>query len=490
MTRRFKLLLTCAVFAALLAGLSGRRVVKAALPSAKAEVGGQSQLDVLMRGPIHEAFAGQVNLDASAGIVVPRKPPERIQEIPPKARPKGPNVAWIPGYWAWDDHEQDFIWISGTWRKVPPGKRWVPGYWTEADGGCRWVSGAWVHADTETVAYLPEPPESVERGATTERPSRSHVWVPGCWVHRDARYQWRPGHWGRGHDDWIWIPDHYVWTPRGVIFVRGYWDYRLDARGHLYAPVHFRGGIRGPHAGLRYSPDTLILPDRLMLHLFVRLGYCHYYFGDYYGDAYTQAGIYPWFDLRARGRAYDPWLTHYAWRSAGQGVDLVQRLTGWHKYYVAHDALRPPHTLAAVTDFVAANRAVEHVSNSLLGESLDTVLATASATDSILRLTDSQVQAATATAGQVVGLTTQRLSLESTVDTTTDTVLRLPHVAGPLGGTVGRSVGGALRGIAPAAEGLAPATDRLLPEVPGNLRPNVPAGPRLPVVPDLPGGLF
>ena len=40
-------------------------------------------VEILARGPVHEAFASQVNNDAEAGIIVPNQPPEVIDEVPP-----------------------------------------------------------------------------------------------------------------------------------------------------------------------------------------------------------------------------------------------------------------------------------------------------------------------------------------------------------------------------------------------------------------------
>ena len=65
-------------------------------------------VEILARGPVHEAFASQVNNDAEAGIIVPNQPPEVIDEVPPEYKPDGENVIWIPGYWAWDDSKEDF----------------------------------------------------------------------------------------------------------------------------------------------------------------------------------------------------------------------------------------------------------------------------------------------------------------------------------------------------------------------------------------------
>ena len=90
---------------------------------------GEDGMQVLTRGPVHEAFAETVTFDPEAGLVVPNRPPAAIEELPPEQRLEGANVAWIPGYWAWDDERSDFLWVSGIWRNLPPNRQWVPGYW-------------------------------------------------------------------------------------------------------------------------------------------------------------------------------------------------------------------------------------------------------------------------------------------------------------------------------------------------------------------------
>ena len=106
----------------------------------------QDDVEVLTRGPVHEGFAEPLANDPEAGLIVPRKPPEDIAEVAPDFKPEGDDVVWIPGYWAWDDDRDNFLWVSGIWRKLPPGLRWIPGYWVDADadGDWQWVSGLWV----------------------------------------------------------------------------------------------------------------------------------------------------------------------------------------------------------------------------------------------------------------------------------------------------------------------------------------------------------
>ena len=98
----------------------------------QASVAAQDGVEVLTRGPVHEAFAETITFDPEPGIVAPKAPPADIEEVPPQQRPAGRNVTWIPGYWAWDDERNDFLWLSGIWRALPPGRQWVPGYWGQS----------------------------------------------------------------------------------------------------------------------------------------------------------------------------------------------------------------------------------------------------------------------------------------------------------------------------------------------------------------------
>ncbi len=146
----------------------------------------QEGMEILTRGPIHEAFAETVTFDPEPGLVSPKSPPDAIEEIPPEQRLEGANVNWIPGYWAWDDERTDYLWVSGIWRAIPPGRQWVPGYWGRSGEGAQWTSGYWADAQVSEVEYLPEPPATVEVGPNVTAPSADHGWLPGCWLCRIA----------------------------------------------------------------------------------------------------------------------------------------------------------------------------------------------------------------------------------------------------------------------------------------------------------------
>jgi hypothetical protein len=302
-------------------------------------------VEVLTRGPVHEAFAETVTFDPEPGIVVPKTPPAAIEELPPDQKPEGANVAWIPGYWGWDDERSDFLWVSGIWRNLPPSRQWVPGYWGQSAQGSQWTSGYWADAKLNEVEYLPEPPATVEAGPNIAAPSADHSWLPGCWMWQNGRYAWRPGFWASVQPDWVWIPAHYVSAPRGYVYVDGYWDYSVGRRGMLFAPVYFNAGVYS-RPGFSYSPATVIDLGVFANQLFLRPRYRHYYFGDYYAASYSSAGFYPWFSFQSGRHGYDPIYAHQRWQYR-HDPRWEHRIAADFENRRVHEDTRPPRTWAA-----------------------------------------------------------------------------------------------------------------------------------------------
>jgi hypothetical protein len=300
---------------------------------------------VLTRGPVHEAFAGIVTFNPEPGVVVTKAPPELIEEMPPAERPEGDDVTWIPGYWGWDDERGDFLWVSGTWRDLPPGREWMAGYWGQTSRGYQWTSGYWADASAQETTYLPPPPATVEVGPNIAAPSDDYGWTPGCWVWHQQRYAWTPGYWAQGRADWDWIPAHYVWTPRGYIYVGGYWDYTVERRGVLFAPVYFESSYYS-HRGYHYSPSIVISLNVFSDHLFLRPNYHHYYFGDYYAPSYYQSGFYASFSFQSSHHGYDPFYSHQRWEHR-RDRDWERRVTVSYEHRRDHEDARPPRTWAA-----------------------------------------------------------------------------------------------------------------------------------------------
>lgn len=312
-----------------------------AAPAAPAD---QEGVQVLTRGPVHEAFAEVIAFDRAAGLVVPKAPPDAIDEVPPAQKPAGANVAWIPGYWAWDDDTEDFLWVSGVWRFLPPGRQWVAGYWAKAEDGYQWTSGYWADGKAREIQYLPQPPEMVNAEPDGDAPSENQTWIPGVQVWNENRYAARPGYWGRMQTDWEWIPAHYVSTPRGYVFVDGYWDYSVNRRGVLFAPVSFDGGVYA-QPGFSYSPFYAINTAAFIGNLFLRPSYGHYYFGDYYAANYEGMGFYPSYAYHNQ-QGYDPLFAQQRWLNRANG-DWQQNAEAQFRNRRDNEEARPPRTLAA-----------------------------------------------------------------------------------------------------------------------------------------------
>ncbi len=321
-------------------------IASAALLAPSVAQASEQGVEELTRGPVHEAFAASVHNDPEPGMVVKTAPPTLIEEVPPDQRPAGDNVSWIPGYWGWDDESTDFIWISGVWRNMPPGRQWTPGYWGEAESQWQWTSGYWADSASQEVTYLPKPPKSIESGPNVAAPSRNHVWISGSWVTREEHYAWSPGYWESGHQNWGWSPAYYQWTPRGYVFVDGYWDYDVPRRGMVFAPVRFSHDYYD-RPNYSYTPLVVIALNVFADHLFVRPRYGHYYFGDYYAPRYQNDGFYASYSYRSGWGGYDPLYAHARWSHRDD--------SGWEQsrrdnfdYYRSHEDDRPARTWAAL----------------------------------------------------------------------------------------------------------------------------------------------
>ncbi|SFI89901.1 YXWGXW repeat-containing protein [Planctomicrobium piriforme] len=302
----------------------------------------QDGLEILTRGPLHEAFAQQVADASRQGAIVNKEPPAPINELPPDMQPEGNNIQWIPGYWAWDEDRSDYIWISGLWRDVPPGQRWVPGSWVQADGGFRWISGFWTGADVQEVSYYPEPPATQEHGPNSPSPGANHFWIPGQWQYSNNDYQWQPGYWAESQQNWTWVPSYYYWTPNGYVYTAGYWDYPPTTRGTIFSPVY----AQGYYANRSYTPRSVVPVGPMLTSLFVRPGYRNYYYGNYYGNNYTTAGYSPWISAPNNwnnGYFYDPMWSYYRYNGGGNGFN---QLYGWNQFYMNNPGMRPPATWA------------------------------------------------------------------------------------------------------------------------------------------------
>ncbi|MCX6878231.1 MAG: hypothetical protein NTW21_31130 [Verrucomicrobia bacterium] len=333
-----------------------------------------ADVQILTRGPVHEAFAETVSFDPQPGLIVRAEPPAPIEELPPEQQPVGDNVTWIPGYWAWDDEQTDFLWISGIWRNLPPGRQWRPGYWSGiGDGQFQWTSGYWADAASTAVTYLATaPPRNLDVGPNIAAASDDQSWIPGNWVWAENRYLWRPGYWLPLRTDWNWVPSRYCWSRRGYVYVDGYWDYAVANRGVLFAPVYFNRHVYDS-PDYYYTPGIVIALDVFADHLFVRPRCGHYYFGDYYASRYRGDGYYASCSRDAGYRGYDPIYAYDRWQHRGdQGWESRRRAD--FDFFRDHEDVRPRHTWAAMQE---ADKNRDHDGrNRMFASTLDSIAKT------------------------------------------------------------------------------------------------------------------
>ena len=352
----------------LLGGVAAAVPLTSAPVSAQQPAAGPDGVEVLARGPVHEAFAATAETP-TAGPVIGQIPPNPVEELPPDEKPQGDNVQWISGYWHFDEEKRDFIWVSGFWRVPPPGRVWLPGSWREVQGGRQWTHGFWQEVAPaqfqrpqapQQLEYLPPPPQPLEYAPSVPQPDVTSFYVPGSWVWR-GHYLWRPGYWVGYRPDWVWVPAHFRYTPGGCLFVDGYWDYPLERRGVLFAPVYFAPVVLARPA-FYYTPTYAVSHQGLVGALFVRRGYSSYYFGDYFEQRYTTLGFNAWcgssrgtsFALNVnigRGAYYDPLWNHYQIQHRADPV-FVTNIQNVYTGRYNGDVVRPARTLVQQTTVV------------------------------------------------------------------------------------------------------------------------------------------
>jgi hypothetical protein len=305
-------------------------------------VGAEAGVEVLARGPVHEAFAQPSALDPQPSPVIAQKPPDPLPEEPPDLKPTGEDLDWIPGYWYWDADKKDWIWVSGAWRVPPPERKWVPGHWALTADGWQWVPGFWAPANQQDLPYREPPPDSMDNGPNGPAPDDDSIYIPGIWVPTENRYVWRPGYWLGCRTGWIWHRACYSWTPAGYCFVDGYWDYPLESRGCLFAPVCFTQSL-WTTPGWCFRPSCAVNCGGMLDCFFVGPAHCHYFFGDFYSPVCLRAGWQPWFAFGLR--CHDPLFGYYRWFHAGNPNWYATLRTN----YLARrngDLPRPPVTFA------------------------------------------------------------------------------------------------------------------------------------------------
>ena len=246
-----------------------------------------------------------------------------MPELPPETKPAGNDVRWVPGYWMWEDNKKDFTWVSGFWRDVPPGREWSPGEWKKQGDQYKYEHGFWKPTSVNQWRVdLPEPPKPLNVEPTTSAPYQGMTWIPGGWVYNDNtdQYAWQPGYWANSPGNMVYQPGQYRMTPNGYAYVPGYWDYCLEDRGLLYAPVYFSrplwntpGWYYRPQYALNVGFGTGWGNGAFFTSLSIGPGFGSYYYGPYGSGWSLGLGLFP--SYLYGGFGYLPAWAGYAYRS-------------------------------------------------------------------------------------------------------------------------------------------------------------------------------
>ncbi len=297
--------------------------------------------DILLQGPLHEAFGQFHDRSRQLQMMASYEPPPPLDEQKPSREPGGKNRRWLSGYWAWHDLLADFVWVSGMYREVPPGRKWQAGFWTEVDGNFIRIPGFWAQTGDSPSNYLPTPPASRESGPDRPAASEDSFWLPGHWAFDGGEYKWKKGFWTQRQSQWLWEPARYVWTPKGYLFVSGYWDYEPTIRGQLYAAIGVPASLL-QRSSFRYQAVHQIQPaPNLLLHLFVQTADGSFHWGDSYGEAFRQTGLIPWFEVGSTDNPDTSWISYYSWKlngaesPRGPNIRIADRLEQYHNRLLA-----------------------------------------------------------------------------------------------------------------------------------------------------------
>ena len=96
---------------------------------------------VLVEGYWREAAPVREYERGGREVIVVREPPPPRREVVP-ARPPGPGMIWISGYWAW--HGDRHMWIGGHFERPPRAHAtWVEPRWERRGGGYIFIEGTW-----------------------------------------------------------------------------------------------------------------------------------------------------------------------------------------------------------------------------------------------------------------------------------------------------------------------------------------------------------
>ena len=161
--------------------------------NANANGNADENVDILARGPVHEAFAEQVSPDPTPGMTVPKAPPEPDRRGAAGLEAGGGRCGLDPRLLVLG--RRPWRLRVGQWRVAARAARSPLGSRLLAGGGRRDSSGLRASGDrrpSTELEYAETPPESLEAGPSSPAPADGPLLDPGELGLRYAHYRWRP----------------------------------------------------------------------------------------------------------------------------------------------------------------------------------------------------------------------------------------------------------------------------------------------------------
>jgi hypothetical protein len=134
------------------------------------------------------------------------------------------------------------------------------------------------------------------------------------------------------------------------VLVGGYWDYPLEQRGLVFAPVYFPRTYWYDDPYYCYYPRNVITVTFVTDSFFIGPCHHHYYYGAYYGPQWHNAGFVAWVDFGPR--CHDPIFCYYKYEYRND--------PGWHARMVVTYNQRFTGQLAPPAKIVNNNTYVIH----------------------------------------------------------------------------------------------------------------------------------
>ena len=277
-------------------------------PGSNATATADPNVEVMTRGPVHEAYAVPVSAGQTAGVIVPKQPPAPIEEVPPDMKPEGAERRL----------DSRLLELGRRTQGFHLGQRRVARAAARLPLDARLLAGGAGPGVPVGFRLLDAGPCAKKRPIM---PSRHKASRPGPPVRRPARTISGSPATGNGRGP-LCLAARLLGgaaSPIGsgcrrlITGVRGAGSMCL-AIGIIRwsaAGWSFRPSISRPVAV--YRPAVCLDVGVFSFSLFCRPGYGHYYFGDYYDDRYVAFGIRPWFYFNSPRYGYDPLFGYYRW---------------------------------------------------------------------------------------------------------------------------------------------------------------------------------